>query len=151
MTEMSLRNIDSFTHQEIFDFVAEKLLAQGKRSVIKLPVNVSDTGVRCSYHNEACDLDGPKCAVGHLLSPEEHRRVDECDINGLGVSTLISALGYNEFVSHDTVRFLNELQTAHDNCYDEHSFSKHFAENMRIQADNWDLNTTKLDELALAA
>lgn len=147
--EMSLRNIDEFSNQEIFDFVSEKLLDQGKRSVFPNP-HISG-GIRCSYHNEACDMNGPKCAVGHILSEEEHRLVDERKLNGSGVGGLIEQFGYNDFVSLEKRRFLTLLQDAHDTSgtyvgtETSELFRKNFVIRMRELARKYDLSTTKLD------
>lgn len=139
--EMSLRNIENFSKQEIFDFVSEKLLAQGKRSMIPNPYDPE--GMRCSYHNEACDMNGPKCAVGHLLSEEEHKRIDFLELNGADLGRLLDGLEIE--LSNDMRAFLRLLQDAHDMAgSDGAHFAKWFVHRMYLLAKRFDLSTEKL-------
>lgn len=141
---MSLRTIESFTKQEIFDFVAKKLLAQGHRSVV--PSVYRPSTKRCSYHNETCDLDGPKCAVGHILSAEEHGLIDELNINGTSVNELFRAFDYQWPKDESLTNFLVQLQTAHDDAGVEESFLQSFTEAMEHVADTYELNADVLKD-----
>jgi hypothetical protein len=51
---ITIDNITDFTDQQVFDFVAGKLLAQGQGAMVR---------GNCVYRCE----DGRKCAVGHLI------------------------------------------------------------------------------------
>lgn len=61
MKTITLKTLPESTKQEVFDYVANHLLTQGKKSLL-------DTGV-CAYRG----LDGMKCAAGVLMSDEEYQ------------------------------------------------------------------------------
>lgn len=104
---IKLSNIHEFTDQEVFDYVAEQLLIQNKRSG-----NIN----KCFY----LSADGSKCAVGILM--DDYRKEfdyykEYTDISGQKVCNsmpLVSIL--KEFYPNAVPRFrlLLLLQTIHD-------------------------------------
>lgn len=94
-------------YQEIFDTVATHLIKQGGPAM-----NVR--GTDCAYRAQ----DGKMCAVGCLMTDEEYTS----DFEGNGVVELIDKGWRPQGVDRMTPKmrsFLQELQTAHDNCLDE--------------------------------
>lgn len=106
--------------QEIFDKVVRALIEQGEKS---------DIEGRCQYimyrHDKVL-----RCAIGHLVTEEEAKRMDGSVYEGLIRSSRslceIVGIAYNENQS-DTdensigidrvrLRFLEDLQLAHDNA-----------------------------------
>lgn len=96
------------TKQEIFDFVAKKLFAQGKPSLDKEEAHKFKS---CRYR--AGDL---KCGVGFLIPDRLYREV--MDEDSLGAGNLIDNypdLASDTVINLDNKSLLMDLQDAHDN------------------------------------
>jgi len=113
------------TVQEVFDFVVQALIAQGRGSAVK-----DADGVRCKYRGP----EGTMCAVGHLLPDELYYR----DLEGRSAPALLDDASHivarehrelaNQFERRVAVlnkqshgasnssfhSFAKELQVAHD-------------------------------------
>lgn len=118
--------------QAIYDKVHAAIVAQGKGSM---------NGSSCVYraHN------GSKCAVGHLLSNEQMTKynISESMMPPSFSPELLQELapGARE---NDIVRFLNKLQSAHDEAafsseHDPSAFLSKFKEEMNTVADTFGL------------
>src|SRR5690606_13748718 len=94
--KITLRNLCEKTEQEVFDYVCEHLVRQGK------PSWSSKYGV-CLY----LDDEGNKCAAGCLISDDEYKT----DYEGQNWVTLIG--NFKETTSCH-VHLISRLQQAHD-------------------------------------
>jgi hypothetical protein len=61
--------------QELFNFVVERLVAQGRKAT--QPSKDHEGGVRCLYRTP----DGMRCALGHCFTDAMHARL-EADAGG---------------------------------------------------------------------
>lgn len=84
------------TRQEIFDIAYRGLKSQGFRR--------STNGRECRYRGPS----GLRCAVGHLIAPENYKRRFE----GQPASDIAILAAAN--VTHDDATFLEDLQKCHD-------------------------------------
>lgn len=93
--------------QDVFDFVAFKLIQQGKPSV-------TADGAKCLYR----DGNGGKCAAGHLIPDEEYRPV----IEGMGIAFCAERVpALAALVRHGLDLLLDLLQQAHDDAARDHA------------------------------
>lgn len=100
------------SYKEVFDYVREKVNAQGKASVI---------GGSCAFRG----ADGCKCAVGFLITDEDLGKVPS-QYNKTGFTSLIQYSGIDIKIDSDTKKaklaFISQLQRAHDEAaYDGHN------------------------------
>ena len=113
--------------QKVFDYVRERLLEQGKASVVRTIMNGSSG---CAYRSP----DGSKCAVGWLIpdrsyDPNMEGSVDELftyyhmPIHEAGVAVV------------DKYEFLTSLQDAHDNL-EKTSTKKEFRSELKKNLKN---------------
>lgn len=93
------------TNQEIFDFVAKKLIKQGKPSgkIIEDKFSESVKTFQCLYRSP----DGYKCAAGHLIPNELYNPKME------GATSDAIFIDWNELGITD-VSFVRQLQYTHD-------------------------------------
>lgn len=103
MENVTLRGFlaGEFTEQQVFDFVATKLLAQGAPSM-------AATGDVCAYNGQ----DGRHCAIGWLMQNEPPEVIAGAE--GMGASDLVPRLGYRGLYA--AIELLDDLQFAHDSC-----------------------------------
>lgn len=105
------------TAQEVFDFVANHLITQGRPALLsaKQKASISVSGVRCAYRADS----GDSCAVGCLISPEAYSPTME----GASIRALING-GQHHLIPH--VVLLSNLQHIHDNleCLPDGQFPK---------------------------
>ncbi len=119
-------------HQQIFDTVLEKLLAQGCRSRL----GDSHIDSYCAYRGN----NGTKCAIGHLIPDELYKE----EIEGLTVATKwhrvrdCLPLEIQEFGDKNK-EFLIELQRAHDQAYIPSDFRQLFQNYMKAIAEQYHL------------
>ena len=95
---ITLKTLEQATVQEVFDQVAEHLLAQNKQSE-----GVHNNGLTCMYRSP----DGLKCAAGCLIGDDEYsseweRRNWGCVSKACGVTKHID--------------LISSLQSIHDEC-----------------------------------
>lgn len=129
---------DSF--QDIFDYVAEKLMEQGERAVDR------ENYCLCVYRYYAEDKI-LTCAVGCLIPDEQYR--EGFEEVGDGLEYVLAALGLDTRKGEDfteRVLFLIDLQRAHDNAVDV-NFRISFRNNMTDLANKYKLDTTQLDKV----
>jgi hypothetical protein len=89
------------TDQELVNFVAEKLRAQGRPSL-------GEEGDNCQYRGP----NGLRCAAGWLLADEHYTPwLEACAVGVTRVRQALIASG----VSPAQIRLVGELQNAHDN------------------------------------
>lgn len=94
---MELRPINDMSLQEIFDFVKEALIKQGKPSI--------DESGKCMYRG----ADNCKCAAGHLIPDDKYN--PKFEGWGCSVTSVFEAIGNPD----DTrMKFIRDLQGAHD-------------------------------------
>jgi hypothetical protein len=105
------------TPQEILDFVAPQLIAQGCRSVR----SAHNADSACAYRGFRNDgKPGPaKCGVGFLIPDELYvPAMDDFTSHGTSVRSLVERAACGEFkipeVLIENVEFLVELQQVHD-------------------------------------
>lgn len=96
---ITTQNLDQFTEQEVFDYVAEKIFAQGKPAY--------DTKLSCCAYR----LDGLKCAAGHLIRDEDYQE-------RFKYTTWHGMVESNGFPSTH-MRLIIKLQDAHDSSASE--------------------------------
>lgn len=109
---------------EIINYVADKLEAQGQRSA---------HGMLCVYNH----MNGAHCAVGWVLklldlNEEQEKKVREADLENHDVKRLYTNLdmaGYLPYWFSDNIRFFKEMQIYHDDVhnwpFDKLGFIKH--------------------------
>ena len=93
---ISVANLDTATMQEVFDFIAYKLLEQGKQSLAEDDSNV------CLYHGP----NGLRCAAGFLLSDE----VSTEGLEGCGWGDLVA----DSMVPSAHRNIISSMQNVHD-------------------------------------
>lgn len=93
---VSIANLAESSSQEVFDFVADSLLRQGRKSMI---------GTKCAYRGEG----GAKCAAGFLL-PDECEVVKEPSYNSL----IWVELAFKELVPRVHTHLVRDMQRIHD-------------------------------------
>lgn len=91
--KISIRNLESSTAQEVFDFIAAHLLKQNK-------VSMDKENETCMYRGEG----GLKCAAGCLF-PDDAEVAEEADWRGI-VS--------RELAPKTHMYLIQELQAVHD-------------------------------------
>jgi hypothetical protein len=128
------------TYQEVFDFVVERLLQQGKRAMRK-----SGGETLCALRGEG----NTKCAIGHLIPDEDYTAEleDFSTIHNIeGENSLSRGMrkvlekNLGEITEEDAI-FLHEFQFAHDVQEEGRSLR----ETMRLFAKAYNLDTKVLD------
>ena len=99
---ITLATLPQATEQEVFDQVAQHMLAQGVRSK---KADVIDN--ICMYRGPA----GLKCAAGCLIGDNEY--TDDMDNNDKGTSW--EGLAMRGEVPKDHIHLIQAMQTIHDN------------------------------------
>lgn len=105
------------TKQELFDFVVDKVVKQGK--LCKKPGSK-----RCSYRYG--DL---KCAVGHVIADEHYNE----GLEGYSISNSSVSHAIKKSIGKYDPCLLDSLQGCHDTSSRKH-FLKEFTESARILA-----------------
>jgi hypothetical protein len=146
MTNPTLKGFleGKFTQQEIYDFVYNKIIEQGKPSMV-----VTDRisgATSCAYRGE----NGCKCAIGHLLTDEDLKDIEKHNkttypTNHLRAMTIMDIMttylitpSLTLYVDKNTW-FISRLQRAHDNYYRFPSFIQLFKEDMKSIAIDYNL------------
>jgi hypothetical protein len=128
----------TLTNQEAFDKVVVHLSTMKGRSINK------ENGNFCSYRTP----EGNRCAIGALIPDELY--VLQMDIEGLNVKSLIQRYeNIYELFEYCDVRFLQELQSYHDEVYNWSYDEKIFNgwSNLYKLATAYKLNTEVLDHI----
>lgn len=101
---------NEISEQAVYDFVYDKIIAQGKRSM---------AGDGCVYRSD----DGSRCAIGVLCSESELKWIEAEGFNaGFGAGELVKRLYDIEAgvdglaIPRNTREFLEELQECHDSA-----------------------------------
>lgn len=126
------------TTQEVFDFVANHLITQGRPALLSAEqkAKISVSGVRCAYRA----TNGDACAVGCLISPEAYKP----SMEGASIRNLING-GQRHLIHH--IGLLSRLQHVHDNleCTPDGQFHKEDLVNtLRQVAEEYQLSTENL-------
>lgn len=129
---------DSF--QDIFDYVAEKLMEQGEKAF-------NFESETCQYRQEHTTGTVLKCAVGWLIPDEVYKTHFENDalqdvLEFLGEKTTTA-----EKVANKRFKFLQNLQRCHDDAGDT-SFRNDLFDHMTELANIYNLKTDHLDYFA---
>lgn len=115
--------------QLAFNDAVRGIRAQGGPSVAKMGERL-----QCRYFG-----NGVKCALGHLMDPA---RYDE-SFEGNDLESLPAILtGFADkydVSEDDDEEFLNALQIAHDNCFRDPYFMRHFELNIAQLAQDFNL------------
>ena len=138
------------THQQIFDDAATGVLAQGKPA----KGENSQTGlVSCQYLTE----DGRKCGIGQLLANDEIRT--KWDGIGLAMTDVEGQLflgsTHADMIRKDlaasnlpadalSLDLMKRIQSAHDSASQESDFVALFKNEMRLVAQDFDLDAGKV-------
>jgi len=134
------------TRQEIFDFVAKKMFAQGEPSYRHDNQNYSIGS--CAYRIRKSDGTVLKCAVGHLIPDDQYD--DTIEMLAASDPYVMKRLP----VEKDDGDFLDALQHAHDSTVLEQvsmrerevKWTDLFKENLRKLAEEFNLSTKVLEE-----
>lgn len=102
---ITLKTLHSFTPQQIFDYVVDKLRKQNRKSMNIEPG--SDEGV-CVYRSD----DGCKCAAGHLIGDDEYTPKMEGMVF-FGVESVFENL-FESPPSEEQNQLIGSLQSVHD-------------------------------------
>lgn len=129
---MKIATFDS-TKQEIFDYVFESVVKQGK------PSRNNSNDCLCLYRGEG----GTKCAIGFLIPDSKYKKAYE----DLSISNIMRTLGYDKDANVAKFNFLADLQRAHDkaSAYGD-DFVPEFVFNMNNVADKHTLKRDVIDE-----
>jgi hypothetical protein len=128
------------TNQKVFEFVVEKLISQGRKSV---------KGYQCMYR-----IGNLRCAIGHIIPDELYNIEMEGNITDTIFSMRYTAL--NEWVkqnNHTALRnnnLLQNLQTLHDQARTNINgvfLCVQFISAVELLATKFDLNTEFLQKL----
>lgn len=135
--------------QQVFDFVADNILAQGGPSG-----EATYNDFSCRYNDE--EHVGRHCAAGWLVVDEDPIHVDA--VEGSSVYELAETLNYGHFEEGQSAAmdFLNKLQTAHDSASAEYNnnykyvvrsdaaFLREFKAKMLVIAHDYKLDATSV-------
>jgi hypothetical protein len=91
---ITTKNLHEFTEQEIFDYVVDKLFAQGECSMDNLGT--------CMYRGP----NNTKCAAGHLIADEDYDSSFEGETWG--------HLVWAKYFTSDHETLIEEMQSMHD-------------------------------------
>lgn len=123
---------NEISEQAIYDFVYDKIIAQGKRSM---------AGDGCVYRSG----DGSRCAIGVLCSESELKWIEAEGFNaGYGAGELVKRLydisrdADGVAIPRSTCEFLEDLQECHDSASGD-NFPEKFAAAMERFAEEREL------------
>lgn len=129
----------NYTLQHDFDYVLDAIVGQGKPSM---------DGDGCAY----IASDGSRCAMGHMLSPNEIQEFDGCTV----LTALANGVLPHRF--HEYAEFYASMQEAHDEAAftakavervgGKPAFLPDFIRRMVQIARDWDLTVLSVKEAA---
>lgn len=123
--------------QEIFDYVAEKIVEQGGFSYDRDRGKDEEGEVLCLYRSP----DGKKCAAGWLIPDSEYRpNMEHCYAGALEF--------FSNTLEETKLSFVLRLQDCHDGAAAKDEDWDYFFNQMRKLAYGYDINTKRLDKLA---
>lgn len=132
---ITIKTINDFSLQEIFDYVALFLLKQNKRSSITV-FKQGLASESCRYR--AGTPEEPlKCAVGCIMSDEEYLSDYECKT----ISWLQAKVEYFNHIDNKIVLLLHSLQQKHDNCTPDKWYCS-----LSDVAEHFELSTKAIDD-----
>lgn len=114
-TQVRLDRINDFTLRQVFDFIKNHLLKQGKAAKMRLSGNAPIDG--CVYRTP----EGLSCAVGCMVPDEAVSKMNDLGLNeGTGFDDLIYGMQW-DFPKDDKVAdLLADIQELHDTISPEY-------------------------------
>ena len=121
--EITVKNLDKFTPQQVFDFVTHKIIEQGQKSGQDMNL--------CNYRSKG----GLKCAAGHLIPDDLYTP----KLEGKDYNKVREYLGIND--TH--LCLIEDLQAAHDGAKDDF-FVQSFISKAAAVADTHCLDSSRI-------